>query len=296
MRTVLLLLLVFTVNSFAQTSTEKYNSLMKRYEYFDNRGYMTGYKQYNNLLKQWEYFNSNNSSYQGYQAQPPQPNVDLNLTREVLKSKQQRYDYNNQRLQDAVNAIFKTLPDHDSKIEFRNYVAKNINGSSNDLSYDSVTNQLINNLYIVGENLSNKAVKKSVKEAPIVFDGENKTDKINEAIRQNTVSNLISYKGLHEAKSVQEYKYFNNQWILVETDTRPSQINYYDYFLTFKRSHLEKPYVRYLFFEGYNSKDNFYFYSSDYGDVHIYGGFKTVVLFDKVDGAGKPTNKYIFNF
>lgn len=45
MKIICIVLLLFTITSFAQTTTEKYNSYPKRYEYFDSRGNLTGYKQ-----------------------------------------------------------------------------------------------------------------------------------------------------------------------------------------------------------------------------------------------------------
>lgn len=41
---------------FSQSVVEKYNSIYKRYEYFDSIGNLIGYKSYNNLSRQWEYF------------------------------------------------------------------------------------------------------------------------------------------------------------------------------------------------------------------------------------------------
>ncbi|MFC0776563.1 hypothetical protein [Flavobacterium sp. HJSW_4] len=114
--------------------------------------------------------------------------------------------------------------------------------------------------------------------------------------KQNTVSNLEKYKGQHIAKSVDKYKFVNNEWQLTESYTGASEINYFDYYLTFKRSYFKEPLIRYLLLDGYNAKENYYFYTSYYGEVHIYGGFKKVVLFDKPDPNGNPTNKYIFNF
>lgn len=114
--------------------------------------------------------------------------------------------------------------------------------------------------------------------------------------KYNTIENLTKYKGIHVAKSVEEYKFINDDWTLVASDTTLAEINYNNYYLTFKRSYFRDPLVRYILFDGYNEKDNYYFYESYYGNVHIYGGFKTVVLFDNPGKNGKPTNKYIFNF
>lgn len=53
--------------SQSPSSTEKWNSTLKRYEYFDSNGKITGYKKYNNYNAQWEIidFQKNPESYRG---------------------------------------------------------------------------------------------------------------------------------------------------------------------------------------------------------------------------------------
>lgn len=108
MKTIAFLILMFTLSTYAQTVTEKYNSYLKRYEYFDNRGQMTGYKQYNSYLKQWEYYD-NKSQTQGYQIQQPQSSVDLNLAQKTLSKKQSSYDDNLKSIQNTVKIIYRNI-------------------------------------------------------------------------------------------------------------------------------------------------------------------------------------------
>ena len=103
MKYIFIFLLLFSMNCFSQTSTEKYNSYLKRYEYFDNNGNMTGYKQYNTYLQQWEYFKVQSQNYQ------PQSSVNVNLVREVLNSKQEKYDLNLSRLKNKVKQIYRNI-------------------------------------------------------------------------------------------------------------------------------------------------------------------------------------------
>lgn len=144
-----LFLLFYSFGSSAQTATEKYNSYLKRYEYFDSNGYMTGYKQYNTYRNQWEYYKTEN------QAQQPTPSFDLELTRQVLSSKQKRYDYNNQRIQNEVkesvtfiyaSSKMKGFTYEEGKravTEFDVYYVNKIRYGNYDLSYDSVADNLI---------------------------------------------------------------------------------------------------------------------------------------------------------
>lgn len=87
----LILLLSFSI-SIAQTQTEKYNSYLERYEFFNAKGTMIGYKKYNSYLKQWEYtdLNSSNSSSSYYDNIPVyEPNYEL--INQVLAKKEANY-------------------------------------------------------------------------------------------------------------------------------------------------------------------------------------------------------------
>lgn len=88
-----LLILLFSFSiSIAQTQTEKYNSYLERYEYFNSKGTMIGYKKYNSYLEQWEYtdLNSSNSSSSYYDNIPVyEPNYEL--INQVLAKKEANY-------------------------------------------------------------------------------------------------------------------------------------------------------------------------------------------------------------
>jgi hypothetical protein len=90
------------VYCFSQTTTKKYNSMTKRYEYFDSRGSMIGYEFYNSMTRQWEYYNA--EQRQPYQYRDPAP-VDLSATFKAQSTLQNRYDNNQQKAQATVDDI-----------------------------------------------------------------------------------------------------------------------------------------------------------------------------------------------
>ncbi|MDX6181929.1 hypothetical protein SGQ44_18285 [Flavobacterium sp. Fl-77] len=152
MKAIYFLLLLFTVNSFAQTATEKYNTYLKRFEYFDSRGNLTGYKQYNSYLNQWEYYEN---KHQGYEIKQPQSSIDVDLVQKTLSSKQSRYDYNLKRIQESINSSTlylyassknKGYSYEESKrsvTEFEAYYVNKVRYGKYDLSYNSVADDLI---------------------------------------------------------------------------------------------------------------------------------------------------------
>ena len=72
--------------TIAQTQTEKYNSLLKRYDVFDSNGNMIAYIVYNNSIAQWEYTKVNNSNSSS--------SIDLNyeLVNKTLESKVAKFN------------------------------------------------------------------------------------------------------------------------------------------------------------------------------------------------------------
>jgi len=97
----ILLFILATSMGYSQSVTEKYNSLYKRYEYFDVSGNLIGYKTYNSLLKQWEYYENVNSRRKTDYGNYVNP-VDLNLVQSTLQNRQARYDKNRQLVENYV--------------------------------------------------------------------------------------------------------------------------------------------------------------------------------------------------
>ena len=111
----LILCLLLAFNSYTQTTTKKYNSLQKRYEYYQN-GKMIGYEKYNSLQKQWEYYSTKTSQSTSSYGEPVS-NFDADLAMKVLQYKQNRYD----RLSDSEKAKIWASKEYNRK---RRYVNK----------------------------------------------------------------------------------------------------------------------------------------------------------------------------
>lgn len=96
---------------FSQSVTEKYNSLYKRYDYFDSSGNIIGYKKYNSLSRHWEYYNLNKTQYErqprqyGNYTQP----YHLDLIERALRQKQQNYDSNFQTVKATIENIINDI-------------------------------------------------------------------------------------------------------------------------------------------------------------------------------------------
>ncbi|GGE98264.1 hypothetical protein GCM10011518_04610 [Flavobacterium limi] len=115
---------------------------------------MTGYKQYNTLLNQWEYYDSTGNS-NGYQIQQPQSNINLDVVQKTLGSKQSKYNANLQRIKDEIQQStmyiyacskskgYSYEEGKRSVTEFDVSYVDKIRYGKYDLSYDTVTNDLI---------------------------------------------------------------------------------------------------------------------------------------------------------
>lgn len=147
----LLILLIFTcVSSFAQTITEKWNDLSRRYEYYNSNNQLVGYKTYNTLTRAWEYYDEKPQTYK------TQSTVNVPLTQQVMLQKQARYDYNKQRIQNSISEMYRTLSeagfDKDAIqrvkiIMDKNYIMK-VNAMNIDLSIDANADYVINYLWV----------------------------------------------------------------------------------------------------------------------------------------------------
>ncbi|RWX00881.1 hypothetical protein [Flavobacterium cerinum] len=141
-------LLLYSV-SFAQTLTEKWNSYNKQYEYFNSNNQMIGYKKYDSYTKSWLYYDVKPQVYE------PKSNINLELTQQVLASKQQRYNYNKSLVQNAVNEMYKVIDETESSQESakaiksilnRDYISK-LNSMQIDFSNDVTTDNIVSWLW-----------------------------------------------------------------------------------------------------------------------------------------------------
>lgn len=150
---IFLLFLLFGCFCFSQSVTERYNSLSKRYEYFNSSGNIIGYKKYNSLTRQWEYYDLKSTEYQRQPRQYGeyiQPN-NLGLIERALQQKQQNYDKNFQfvksKIEYMINDIRKWDIDTNAKYQiisqFKDAISKNLDSRDIDYSSNEQTNIVI---------------------------------------------------------------------------------------------------------------------------------------------------------
>ncbi|MDO8315986.1 MAG: hypothetical protein Q7T12_00490 [Flavobacterium sp.] len=134
--------------------TEKYNSYLNRYEYFDSSGNLTGYKTYNSYLGVWEYFKENTNTYNKNPIQYAKPSTDDNfaLLQQVANQKQNLYNNNHKRVQTELSIYLDVInnpevemtPERRTRIRsrYKLEVINFINNNRYDYSNTSVTNQV----------------------------------------------------------------------------------------------------------------------------------------------------------
>ena len=95
------MLLFICVSAYSQTSTEQYNSIYHRYETFDSHGNMVSYRLYNSTMQRWETYPVNDNS-EGFEIVKPTSSINQPLIERALKTRQDRYDYNLNRIKEQV--------------------------------------------------------------------------------------------------------------------------------------------------------------------------------------------------
>lgn len=160
----LLLLLFFCTCAFSQTMTEKYNSYLNRYEYFDSSGNLTGYKTYNSYLGVWEYFKENTNTYNKKPIQYAKPPTDDNfgLLQQVANQKQNSYNINHKKVDDVLSRIQYVISNEantDLKRRLQNRFNLEILNVLNKREYDYSSNSLTDNVIDWIYNVSAKIFK-----------------------------------------------------------------------------------------------------------------------------------------
>lgn len=118
----LLIFLMFLLSSRAtcQDYYEKWSNIQNRYEYYDTDGNLVGYKKWSNLHSRWEYHTIKSENNSRITTYPQYENTqDIELINKVLASKQDRYNYNVQRVQNHIDKLsnnFKTISDSEQRI------------------------------------------------------------------------------------------------------------------------------------------------------------------------------------
>lgn len=147
----LLFLLFFSICAYSQTMTEKYNSILSRYEYFDGQGNLTGYKVYDSLFKEWKYYQVEVQSYERKPIQYAKPPTDDNfaLLQQVANKKQNSYNTNRAKVQNCISTIQKFMNYENIEVKtrlqnrFNSEILDVINKKSYDFSDDNLTKQVV---------------------------------------------------------------------------------------------------------------------------------------------------------
>ena len=153
------LLLLSCQMLIAQQSTEKWNDLYNRYEYYNSQNYMTGYKQWNSLKGQWEYFSTENSSG-GYKAGNTFKDENFDLLERTMNRKQNQYDYNKKRIQQNIDGSLHYLdkidPSGEKGNRFNKLYIQELNSKKYDVSSNATTESIINWLFKGYEKILNE--------------------------------------------------------------------------------------------------------------------------------------------
>lgn len=159
----IIFLLFFCLCSYSQTMTEKYNSYLNRYEYFDSYGNLTGYKSYNSYLGVWEYFKNNEEAYNRKPTQYAKPRTDNNfeLLQQVANQKESSYNRNRRRVEEVLSRI-QSVNNVGSNLElnmrkekrFNSEVINVLNRKGYDYSSNSLTENVISWIYTVAAKIN----------------------------------------------------------------------------------------------------------------------------------------------
>lgn len=141
---------------FSQSVSKKFNSVYKRYEYFDSSGNMIGYEKYNNVLKQYEYYSTNNSpSPQTRQPTQYRDPEQLNISGlgNAMTIKQNRYNNSQAVINDIAYQIKSMNISEERKTKILNAVDETIKMNMERISRGDanwlyeVTNLIIKDTY-----------------------------------------------------------------------------------------------------------------------------------------------------
>lgn len=282
------LLVGITMNS--QTITEKYNSLMNRYEYYNSSGNMVGYKTYDSLMDTWNYYDVGKQTKAKSNNNYVQP-INLQLVNKALSNKQSRYDYNVQRIQNAINQINENVYNssysadviNQSITDFNEKCLEVLNSKKYDYSSDSKTTEIINWMQSSMRNFVANNLQQEKEEE------KQNVDKKVEEERKAAMGELSKFYGGYTTNLVTEEIYNKNSsglYDIISEDKSSTKFFIQDSHLAFLRSQnnrwlgsawvwfMTEPYL-YLLFDNYNqliavSKDfkTITFYSDKVGNVY----------------------------
>jgi len=269
MKQILLLFLLYCGCVSAQTTTEKYNTLNNRYEYFNSNNQMIGYKQYNSLKSAWEYTDTTVATRKPLDYGTPQATYDFDRINQALAYKQNQIDSGVKSVQNAINYLDNQISnlnvDQDIKEtinkRFANEYVNNISGKNYDYTNKETVTKII--------DYFNSGVKKIASE---------------ELTPSNDVKELMKDKGGYHIKEVKNYTIINNQPKLENTNSNPDILMYYDGDTIYFKNGGDDWQYRNLTFSKFDTIMNSYMYFSKDCIVFIQKEFKSVILLSSDNG------------
>lgn len=300
-KTYTIFLLFICVCSYSQTMTEKYNSILGRYEYFDSQGNLTGYKLYDSLFKEWKYYKVDATAYERKPIQyaPPPKDDNFALLQQVANQKQSSYNINHKKVQEClypIQAVINAESNSELKQKLQNRfnseILAIINNGGYDYSNSSVTNQVIDFIYKKSTEIFTNENKKHTEEIENGNENENENEigyTTPYSNKKLLSDNLIKYLGTHNTYKIEEYtKKSDGKWGLTNIDLEAAEIilNHYNQ-IWWKRSAQKKYTGRNLISLKNIDSKGYYIYETDGGDTLIEKDFKIVIFYDKYDTSKK---------
>jgi len=282
-------LLLCGISCFSQTATKKYNSINRRYEYFDSRGSMTGYEIYNTLTRQWEYYSTTSQQRSPNQYRDPVP-LDIAPLGNTTTALQSRYNQNTQWVQQEISKMFDTVYSLDIYDNQKNQIIETFKNSP----LKSVSSQRINYSNISECNRVLNYLRESL--STII---KNVTASNSNNTPQNSSSNdydsdrkiIANYGKTLSVYNIALFDY-NNKRIKDEVIKSDSYIVINSDRILFKKADGELMY-RDLRDKVYNERKRGYQYSSSMGGVFIHEDLKYVEFFEGSLAIGENYTYYI---
>ncbi|MDI6047533.1 hypothetical protein [Flavobacterium yafengii] len=290
MKSIIISLFLFiSLQSYSQTTSEKWNSMYNRYDYTDVNGNLVGYKGYNSLTESWEY---TSIKLQNQKTIPYNPyGNNLQLINETLSIKQNRYDNNITRVHNFLNSIRDQLNNstldknliQKIKNRFNSEYINVYNNKSYDLSSNTTTNNVIQWLKNGYDRISDTEIRNLV-EAEEALKEKEEASKIE-------VDMFKKRYGGYSISKIEEFAFIDKKWVKIKTEENIGYVYYAGTMIYFKKSYTSSWLFRQLIFDRYDTALKSYWYTSQYGETTIDVPFTTVIFYESTNYMDK---KYVY--
>ncbi len=271
--------MLFGVFCFSQNISKKFNSVYKRYEYFDSNGNMIGYEKYNNVLKQYEYYSTNNSqspqTRQPYQYRDPEK-LDISVLGNAMITKQNRYNNAQAVINDIVYQINSLSVSQQRKTKILNAFKKTVEMNSRRISNGNVDWLYEVTNLIINDNSDTSNTPESTTNASTTS--------------YSNAKSISSYYG-RTLKVWSIYEYIGNQG-KTHSIQNDSFVIVNENYIQFKKADGSISY-RELKNKKYNNQKLGYEFSSNYGAVFIHEDLKFIEFFNGSEPYGDNYTYFI---